>query len=40
MNKRTSAIDEDTYKRIIATIKNGFTHEGVQYKPNELYHRT
>lgn len=35
MNKRTRAIYEDTYKLIIATMKNGFTHEGVQYKPNE-----
>ena len=35
MNKRTRAIDEDTYKLIIATMKNGFTHEGVQYKTNE-----
>ena len=35
MNKRTRAIDEDTYKLIIATMKNGFAHEGVQYKPNE-----
>ena len=35
MNKRTRAIDEDTYKLIIATMKNGFVHEGVQYKPNE-----
>ena len=35
MNKRTRAIDEDTYKLIIATMKNGFTHEGVPYKPNE-----
>lgn len=35
MNKRTRAIDEDTYKLIIATMKNGFTHEGVKYKPNE-----
>ena len=35
INKRTRAIDEDTYKLIIATMKNGFTHEGVQYKPNE-----
>ena len=34
-NERTRAIDEDTYKLIIATMKNGFTHEGVQYKPNE-----
>ena len=35
MNKRTRAIDEDTYKLIIATMKTGFTHEGVQYKTNE-----
>ena len=35
MNKRTRAIDEDTYKLIISTMKNGFMHEGVQYKPNE-----
>jgi len=35
MNKRTRAIDEDTYKLIIATMKTGFCHEGVQYKPNE-----
>ncbi len=35
MNKRTRAIDEDTYKLIITTMKNGFVHEGVQYKPNE-----
>ena len=34
MNKRTRAIDEDTYKLIIATMKSGFTYEGVQYKPN------
>lgn len=27
MNKRTRAIDEDTYKLIIATMKNGFTNE-------------
>ena len=26
MNKRTRAIDEDTYKLIIATMKNGFVH--------------
>ena len=35
MNKRTKAIDEETYKLIITTMKNGFKHEGVQYKPNE-----
>lgn len=35
MNKRTRAIDEDTYKLIISTMKNGFHYEGVRYKPNE-----
>lgn len=35
MNKRTIAIDEETYKLIIATMKNGFTYNGVQHKPNE-----
>lgn len=35
MNKRTRAIDEGTYKLIIATMKNGFSYQGVQYKPNE-----
>lgn len=35
MNKRTRAIDEETYKLIIATMKNGFTYNGVQHKPNE-----
>lgn len=35
MNKRTRAIDEDTYKLIIATMKKGFVYNGVQYKPNE-----
>ena len=35
MNKRTRAIDEDTYKLIIATMKNGFSYQDVQYKPNE-----
>lgn len=34
MNKRTRAIDEETYKLIIATMKNGFAYKGVQYKPN------
>ena len=35
MNKRTRAIDEETYKRIISTMQKGFKYEGVQYKPNE-----
>lgn len=34
MNKRTRAVDVKTYKLIIATMKNGFFHDGVQYKPN------
>ena len=37
MNKRTRAIDEDTYKLIIATMKNGFSYEGVNYKPNLFF---
>ncbi|WOO35662.1 hypothetical protein R2R35_17925 [Anaerocolumna sp. AGMB13020] len=35
MNKRTRAIDTDTYKLIIATMKTGFEYDGVVYKPNE-----
>lgn len=35
MNKRTKAIDTETYKLIIATIKKGFVYDGVQHKPNE-----
>ena len=35
MNKRTRAIDEDTYKLIISTIQNGFPYAGVNHKPNE-----
>ncbi len=35
MNKRTRAIDEETYKHIISTMQKGFKYEGVQYKPNE-----
>lgn len=35
MNKRTRAIDDDTYKLIIATIQNGFEYAGVSHKPNE-----
>ena len=35
MNKRTRAIDEETYKRIISTMQKGFKYEGVQYKTNE-----
>ena len=35
MNKRTRAIDEDTYKLIISTIQNGFEYVGINHKPNE-----
>ena len=35
MNKRTRAIDEETYKLIIQTIQNGFEYQGVRHKPNE-----
>ena len=31
MNKRTRAIDEETYKLVIVTMKHGFVHEKVQY---------
>jgi len=35
MNKRTNAVDEETYKRIVSTIKSGFFYAGVNYKANE-----
>lgn len=34
MNKRTRAVDEETYVKIISAVKNGFQYEGVRYKPN------
>ena len=34
MNKRTRALDEENYIKIITTIKQGFLHEGVRHKPN------
>lgn len=34
MNKRTRALDKETYIKIITTIKQGFLHEGVRHKPN------
>lgn len=34
MNKRTRAVDEETYVKIISVVKNGFLYEGVQYKLN------
>ena len=35
MNKRTTAIDEETYKRIISTMQKGFVYQGVIHKKNE-----
>lgn len=35
INKRTKALDEETYKRIVSVMKEGFTYTGVDYKPNE-----
>lgn len=35
MNKRTRAINEETYKLIISTIQKGFEYQGVMHKPNE-----
>ena len=34
VNKRTRALDEETYIKIISAIKQGFLHEGVRHKPN------
>ena len=35
MNKKTRAVDEETYKRIISVIRQGFLYEGTHFKPNE-----
>ncbi|KAB1438066.1 tyrosine-type recombinase/integrase [Candidatus Galacturonibacter soehngenii] len=35
LNKRTKAVDEETYKRIVSVMKEGFCYQGVDYKPNE-----
>ena len=35
MNKRTRAIDEETYKLIISTMQKGFEYEEIMHKPNE-----
>ena len=35
MNKRTRAIDEETYKLIISTMQKGFEYQGVIHKKNE-----
>lgn len=34
MNKKTKALDKEQYELIIATIRNGFTHNGKEFKPN------
>ena len=34
MNKKTRAVTKDEYKRIISTIREGFTFNGKIYKPN------
>lgn len=35
MNKRTITLTDQQYTDIITTIKNGFSHTGREYKPNE-----
>lgn len=35
MNKRTLALTDSQYIRIISAIKGGFSHNGIEYKPNE-----
>jgi len=35
MNKKTRAVDEATFKLIIATMRNGFVMDGVSYHPND-----
>lgn len=35
MNKRTRAVDGDTYIKIISAIRQGFIYEGTHFKPNE-----
>lgn len=34
MNKKTKALDKDQYNLIISTIRNGFTDNGKEFKPN------
>lgn len=34
MNKKTIAIDSDTYQEIISTMKSGFEQSGVNFQPN------
>lgn len=35
MNKKTRAVDEATFKLIIATMRSGFVMDGVSYHPND-----
>lgn len=35
MNKRTRALDEDTFRKIISAMRQGFVFQGVRYQPNE-----
>lgn len=35
MNKRTRAVDEETYLKIITVMKTGFLNKGVHYQPNK-----
>lgn len=35
MNKRTLALTDSQYIRIVSAIKCGFSHNGIVYKPNE-----
>lgn len=34
MNKKTIAVDSETYQQIIQTMKEGFEQSGVHYQPN------
>ena len=35
LNKRTIAVDEEIYKKIISVMRQGFLYNGVHYKPND-----
>lgn len=34
MNKKTKAVDENTYHLIVKTLRDGFEYDGVHHKPN------
>lgn len=34
MNKKTKALEKEQYELVISTIRNGFTHDGKEFKPN------